>query len=243
MTIRAHVLLVEDDQATRGAVARNLEAHGYRVEFSGDAAGALRRWDAERPDIVLLDLGLPDLDGSAVVRRIRQDASTPILILSARTDERDKVATLEAGADDYVTKPFGMDELRARVGALLRRAGGAAAASDGSLTLGPIVVDVQARRVTVDGNELELTPREYELLKVMAGQPGRLLTKGRLLRAVWGTAYADEGHYLHVYVSRLRRKLAAADPSGRAGQLITAEPGVGYRIGEPTAKPDPGEER
>jgi two-component system KDP operon response regulator KdpE len=136
-----------------------------------------------------------------------------------------------------------MDELRARVGALLRRAGGAAAAADGSLTLGPIVVDVQAHRVTVDGNELELTPREYELLKVMAGQPGRLLTKGRLLRAVWGTAYADEGHYLHVYISRLRRKLAAADPSGRAGHLITAEPGVGYRIGEPSVKPDPAEER
>ncbi len=111
-------------QATRAAVARNLEAHGYRVDDAGDAAEALRRWDAERPDIVLLDLGLPDLDGAAVVRRIRHDATTPILILSARSDERDKVATLEAGADDYVTKPFGMDELRARVGALLRRAGG-----------------------------------------------------------------------------------------------------------------------
>jgi two-component system KDP operon response regulator KdpE len=232
VTVGAHVLLVEDDQATRAAVTRNLEAHGYRVDDAGDAAEVLRRWDAERPDIVLLDLGLPDLDGEAVVRRIRHDANTPILILSARSDEHDKVATLEAGADDYVTKPFGMDELRARVGALLRRAGGPAAASDGSLTLGPIVIDIAARRVTVDGRELDLTPREYELLKVMAGQPGRLLTKGRLLRAVWGTAYADEGHYLHVYVSRVRRKLASADPSGVAGQLITAEPGVGYRIGE-----------
>jgi two-component system, OmpR family, KDP operon response regulator KdpE len=239
----AHVLLVEDDQATRSAVARNLEAHGYRVEDAADAAAALRSWDAERPDIVLLDLGLPDLDGSAVVRHIRHDASTPILILSARSDERDKVATLEAGADDYVTKPFGMDELRARVGALLRRAGGPAAATDGSLTLGPIVVDVQARRASVAGRDLDLTPREYELLKVMAGHPGRLLTKGRLLRAVWGTAYADEGHYLHVYVSRLRRKLAAADPSGKAGQLITAEPGVGYRIGEPAAPGAASEER
>lgn len=233
MTAGAHVLLVEDDQPTREAVARNLEAHGYRVDGAADATTALRHWDAERPDIVLLDLGLPDLDGVAVVRRIRRDAITPILILSARSDERDKVATLEAGADDYVTKPFGMDELRARVGALLRRAGGPASAPDGTLTLGPIVIDVQARRVTVDGHVVTLTPREYELLKVMAGQPGRLLTKGRLLRAVWGSAYADEGHYLHVYISRLRRKLAVADPSGRAGQLITAEPGVGYRIGEP----------
>ncbi len=232
MTVGAHVLVVEDDQATRSAVTRNLEAHGYRIDTAGDAAEALRRWDAERPDIVLLDLGLPDLDGTSVVRHIRRDASTPILILSARSDERDKVATLEAGADDYVTKPFGMDELRARVGALLRRAGGPAASTDGSLTLGPIVIDIGARRVTVGGRELDLTPREYELLKVMVGQPGRLLTKGRLLRAVWGTAYADEGHYLHVYVSRLRRKLASADPSGVAGGFITAEPGVGYRIGE-----------
>ncbi len=243
MTGGARVLLVEDDHATREAVARNLEAHGYRVEGAEDAAAALRHWDAERPDIVLLDLGLPDLDGAAVVRRIRRDASTPILILSARSDERDKVGSLEAGADDYVTKPFGMDELRARVGALLRRAGGPGSGSDGSLTLGPIVVDVQARRVTVDGRDVDLTPREYELLKVMAGQPGRLLTKGRLLRAVWGSAYADEGHYLHVYVSRLRRKLAVADPSGKASQLITAEPGVGYRIGEHARPADPLEER
>jgi len=232
MTTGAHILLVEDDAATREAVGRNLEAHGYRVEAAVDVSDALRRWDADHPDIILLDLGLPDLDGSAVVRHVRRDAMTPILILSARSDERDKVATLEAGADDYVTKPFGMDELRARVGALLRRSGGPATDTSGLVVLGPIQVDLVARRVTVDGAPVELTPREYELLKVMASQPGRLLTKGRLLRAVWGTAYADEGHYLHVYVSRLRRKLSAADPSGVAASMIRAEPGIGYRIGE-----------
>jgi two-component system, OmpR family, KDP operon response regulator KdpE len=235
-TTAARVLLVEDDAATRDAVARNLEAHGFRVTESGDVAEALRRWDAERPDLILLDLGLPDLDGSAVVRHVRRDATTPILILSARSDERVKVATLEAGADDYVTKPFGMDELRARIGAVLRRAAGPAADQGGVVRLGPIVMDVAARRVTVDGAVVDLTPREYELLKVMIAQPGRLLTKGRLLRAVWGTAYADEGHYLHVYVSRLRRKLGAADPSGAAGALITAEPGIGYRIGDPSSR-------
>jgi two-component system KDP operon response regulator KdpE len=224
--------MVEDDAATRAAVGRNLTAHGYQVAQSGDVADALRRWDAERPDLILLDLGLPDLDGTAVVRHVRRDATTPILVLSARTDERDKVACLEAGADDYVTKPFGLDELRARVGALLRRAGGPAAAPDGRLSLGPIRLDPATRGVTVDGTTVELTPREYELLKVMLSQPGRLLTKGRLLRAVWGVAYADEGHYLHVYVSRLRRKLDAADPTGAASGLIAAEPGVGYRIGE-----------
>jgi two-component system KDP operon response regulator KdpE len=199
-------------------------------------AGALREWDAERPDLILLDLGLPDLDGIAVVRHVRRDATTPILILSARADERVKVETLDAGADDYVTKPFGMDELRARIGAVLRRAAGPAADTTGVVRLGRVAMDVGARRVTVGDSLVELTPREYELLKVMIAQPGRLLTKGRLLRAVWGTAYADEAHYLHVYVSRLRRKLAAADPTGAVEGLITAEPGIGYRVGDPSAR-------
>lgn len=229
------LLLVEDDAATRNAVARNLEAHGFRVEVAEDAAEAMRRLDAGRPDLVLLDLGLPDLDGSVVVRRIRRDGTIPILILSARADERDKVATLEAGADDYVTKPFGLDELRARIGALLRRAGGPATTVEGTVRLGPITLDIPDRRVEVAGEPVELTPREYELLKVIVTNPGRLLTKGRLLRAVWGTAYAGEAHYLHVYVSRLRAKLAAADPSGAAAGLISAEPGVGYRVGDPSA--------
>ena len=232
----ARILLVEDDVAMRTAVARNLLAHGFRVTSSGDVAGALREWDAERPDLVLLDLGLPDLDGSAVVRHVRRDATTPIVILSARADERIKVTALEAGADDYVTKPFGMDELRARIGAVLRRAAGPAADQAGVIRLGPIAIDVAAHLVTVSDRPVELTPREYELLKVMATQPGRLLTKGRLLRAVWGTAYADEAHYLHVYVSRLRRKLAAADQSGATDGLIVAEPGIGYRVGDPTAR-------
>jgi two-component system KDP operon response regulator KdpE len=236
MTTAARILLVEDDTATRVAVARNLEAHGFRVSESADVADALRRWDAERPDLILLDLGLPDLDGSAVVRHVRRDATTPIVILSARADERSKVASLEAGADDYVTKPFGMDELRARIGAVLRRAAGPAADAGGVVRLGPVAMDVAAHRVAVNGSSVDLTPREYELLKVMISQPGRLLTKGRLLRAVWGTAYADEGHYLHVYVSRLRRKLGAADPSGEAAALIVAEPGIGYRIGDPSAR-------
>jgi two-component system KDP operon response regulator KdpE len=234
MTTGARLLIVEDDEATRAAVAHNLAAHGYRVTGADDVASALRAWDAERPDLILLDLGLPDMDGIALVRHVRREASTPILILSARTTEAGKVACLEAGADDYVTKPFGLDELRARVGALLRRAGGPTATPDGRTVLGPIELDVAAHRVTVRGAPVELTPREFELLKVMIGSPGRVLTKGRLLRAVWGTAYADEAHYLHVYVSRLRRKLQAADPTGDAGRLISAEPGIGYRIGEPS---------
>ncbi len=232
MTTSAHLLVVEDDEPTRRAVAANLASHGYRVVEAGDGSEALRRWEAQRPDLMVLDLGLPDIDGSTVIRRVRRDATTPILILSARGAEKDKVGALEAGADDYVTKPFGMAELQARIAALLRRAAGPAADPTGIVSLGPVTLDIARHEVTVGDTPIDLTPREYELLKVMMAQPGRLLTRGRLLRAVWGTAYADEGHYLHVYVSRLRRKLDKADPSGRARGLIVAEPGVGYRIRE-----------
>jgi two-component system KDP operon response regulator KdpE len=228
----AHLLLVEDDEPMRRSVVANLAAHGYRVVEAGDVAAALRSWDAERPDLILLDLGLPDGDGGSVVRRVRRESTTPILVLSARGAERDKVAALEAGADDYVTKPFGLAELRARVAALLRRTAGQAADPAGMVSLGPVMLDVVRHVATVGGTPVDLTPREYELLKTMLSNPGRLLTKARLLRAVWGTAYADEGHYLHVYVSRLRRKLAAADQAGETRDLIVAEPGVGYRIAE-----------
>jgi two-component system KDP operon response regulator KdpE len=235
MTSGAHVLLVEDDPAVRSGVATNLAAHGYVVAEAADVAGAIRSWDAARPDQILLDLGLPDADGSTVIRRVRREATTPILILSARGDEADKVAALDAGADDYVTKPFGLAELRSRVAAILRRAAGPTADASGAIRHGPLTIDT-ARRVAAIGDAvLDLTPREYELLRTMLAQPGRVLTKARLLRAVWGTAYADEGHYLHVYVSRLRRKLAAADRDGVLRDLIAAEPGVGYRIAEAPA--------
>jgi two-component system KDP operon response regulator KdpE len=226
------VLLVEDDDAVRSSVAGNLAAHGYRVAEAANAGDAVRRWDAERPDVILLDLALPDADGATIIRRVRREATTPILVLSARGSEPDKVAALEAGADDYVTKPFGLAELRARVAALLRRTAGPAADVAGTIGHGPLRIDLTRHVATVDDRPLDLTPREYELLRTMLAQPGRLLTKARLLRAVWGTAYADEGHYLHVYVSRLRRKLAAADQDGSIRDLIVAEPGVGYRVAE-----------
>ena len=233
MTDGPHILVVEDDEATRRSVAANLVAHGYRIGEAGDVRAAMRSWEAARPDLILLDLGLPDDDGTVLIRRIRRDATTPILVLTARGAEADKVAALELGADDYVTKPFGLPELRARIGALLRRAGGAAADPGGRIVLGPVAIDVARRSVTAAGRPVQLTPREYELLKVMLSQAGRVVTRGRLLRAVWGAAYGDEAHYLHVYVSRLRRKLDEADPSGRSSGLILAEPGVGYRIVDP----------
>jgi two-component system KDP operon response regulator KdpE len=228
---------VEDDDAVRSTVAANLEAHGYRMVVAGDVAEAIRRWDAERPDLILLDLGLPDGDGTTIIRRVRRESTTPILVLSARGSEPDKVAALEAGADDYVTKPFGLGELRARIAALLRRTAGPAADTTGTIRHGTLTIDLSRRVASVDGDPLDLTPREYELLRTMLSQPGRLLTKARLLRAVWGTAYADEAHYLHVYVSRLRRKLAGADPDGSLRDLIIAEPGVGYRVAEASEEP------
>ena len=237
MTPGARLLIVEDDERARRSVVANLAAHSYRLTEAPDVASALRAWDAERPDVVLLDLGLPDGDGADVIKRIRREATTPILILSARGAERDKVAALEAGADDYVTKPFGLDELRARIAALLRRTAGPASDALGVVSIGPVRLDLTSRLATVGGTPVDLTPREYELLKTMLSSPGRLLTKARLLRAVWGTAYADEGHYLHVYVSRLRRKLAAADSTGATSRLIVAEPGVGYRIAEADRPP------
>jgi two-component system, OmpR family, KDP operon response regulator KdpE len=226
----ATLLVVEDDDATRGAVASFLRGHGHTVHEASDARTASAAWEAERPDLIILDLGLPDRDGLALVREIRRDAATPILILSARGREEDKVAALDLGADDYVTKPFGMTELRARIGALLRRAAGPAANEIGEVRVGPLLVDVGRHLVAIDGVPVHLTPREYEVLKVLVTHAGRLVTHGRLLRAVWGTAYSDEAHYVHVYVSQIRRKLEAADPSGRVRDLIVAEPGVGYRV-------------
>jgi two-component system KDP operon response regulator KdpE len=227
----ALLLLVEDDTTAATALAANLQGHGHVVEQVGSAAAALRAWDASRPDLILLDLGLPDRDGATVIRRVRSEAITPILVLSARSEERDRVEALELGADDYLTKPFGVSELRARVAALLRRAGGPAADPSGVLRVGDVSLDPVRRLVRVGGVAVDLTPREYELLKVLLARAGTVVTRGRLLRAVWGTAYSDEAHYLHVYVSRLRRKLAAAAPEPVAvDELIVAEPGVGYRV-------------
>jgi len=224
------ILIVEDDEATRAAVAANLAGHGYTVRSASDGEGALHEWEQARPDLVLLDIGLPGMSGLEVIRRLRGESATPIVIISARGGEGDKVAALDLGADDYVTKPFGMLELHARVRAALRRTLGPAAAADGAVEIGPLRLDPAQRRVTINGNELHLTPREYELLKVLLSHPGRLVTSGRLLRAVWGTGYAEEGHYIHVYVAQIRRKIAALDPDGALGDLLLAEPGIGYRV-------------
>jgi two-component system KDP operon response regulator KdpE len=228
----ASVLLVEDDEATRSLVAANLRGHGFEVRAAPDGEEALRLWEAQRPDAVLLDLGLPGMDGLSVIRHIRRDAQTPIIVLSARDQERDKVEALDLGADDYLAKPIGMAELGARLRAALRRSTSPAAEEGGVLRVGSVSLDPLRREVSVSGAPVHLTPREYELLKVLLSHAGRVVTRGRLLRAVWGQPYAEEAHYLHVHVAAIRRKLAAADPAGAAGRLIVADPGVGYRVRE-----------
>jgi two-component system KDP operon response regulator KdpE len=225
-----NVLVVEDDDETRAVLVRELTGRGYRVVEAPDGQAALRCWEARRPDVVLLDLGLPDMDGLAIIRRIRREATTPIVILSGRYEEREKVQALERGADDYVTKPFGVDELNARLRVALRRSAGPTADADGRLVNGILVLDVGHHEVRVAGERLDLTPREFEILRVLLTHAGRLMTKGRLLRSVWGEAYQGEDSYVYVHVSQLRRKLATADPTGALRDLIVTEPGVGYRV-------------
>jgi two-component system, OmpR family, KDP operon response regulator KdpE len=224
------LLLVEDDGEARRILATYLARRGYRVDEAGTASDARRLWEAHRADLILLDLGLPDADGEGIIRLVRREATTPIIILSARGEERDKISGLEAGADDYLTKPFSTDELNARIRAVIRRTGGAEAGADGRIRLGSVELDQLRREVRAGGALVRLTPREFELLKVFLSNPGRIVTRGRLLRAVWGAAYSEESHYVHVYVNRLRRKLSAADPSGATDRLIATEPGVGYRV-------------
>ena len=241
---RPTVLVVEDDDETRRALARELGARGYRVVEASNGRTALERWAARRPDVLLLDLGLPDMDGLQVIARVRREATTPIVILSGRYEEREKVAALERGADDYVTKPFGVDELNARLRVALRHAAGPAADTAGRMVVGPLSLDVSRHEVFVEDIRLDLTPREFEILRVLLANAGRLVTKGRLLRAVWGEAYQGEDSYVYVHVSQLRRKLAAADANGMLRDLIVTEPGVGYRVRGPgegwTAEPGDG---
>ncbi len=228
----AIILVVEDDDETRAVLVRELGSRGYRIQEAADGRSALERWEAARPDVILLDLGLPDMDGLEVIRRVRREAMTPIVILSGRYAEREKVEALERGADDFVTKPFGLDELHARLRVALRRAAGPISDVAARVVVGPLVFDANRHEVSVNGRPVDLTPREFELLRVLLGEAGRVVTKGKLLRAVWGQAYQGETSYVYVHVSQLRHKLAAADPEGALKDLIVTEPGVGYRVRE-----------
>ncbi|MBV9356609.1 MAG: response regulator transcription factor [Chloroflexi bacterium] len=223
----ARVLIVDDEPGIVRAVQTNLGRHDYRVDTATTGGEGLEAYARLHPDLVLLDLGLPDMDGLEVLRSIRERASTPVVVLSARDAERDKVTALDLGADDYLTKPFGINELLARVRVALRHAARPTTGTEPVIRFGEIELDLERRRLTVSGEDVHLTPTEWDLVKLFVENPDKILTDRAIMRAVWGATYRAQAHSLHVYVGRLRKKLEAGPGARR--HLVT-EPGVGYRF-------------
>lgn len=223
---RLTVLVVEDERPLREFVRRNLEVRGYSVLAAGNGLEALAFFNSENVDLVVVDLMMPKMDGLEVIRRIRQASQTPVIVLSALDEETDKVQALNLGADDYLTKPFGVNELLARIQAVIRRSRWSAQPTgSGQLAYGNLVVDLERRRAQYRGQELELTPTEYELLTFLMANAGKVLTHRTILRQVWGPEYGQEAEYLRVYIGRLRSKIEDDPISPR---YIITERGVGY---------------
>jgi two-component system KDP operon response regulator KdpE len=225
------VLLVDDEPQILRALSSTLRAAGYEIQTATTADEALTLAAVRPPDAVILDLMLPDRSGTDVCRELRTWTQVPIVVLSAVGDEREKVAALDAGADDYVTKPFGVEELLARLRAALRRVG---PPTDPVIEVGELRIDLEKRAVTVAGQPVQLTPHEYGLLRLFALNPGKLLTHKTILKEVWGPAYQTESHYLHVYVSQLRRKI---EPDPTRPRYLVTEPGAGYRLVDHLSSP------
>lgn len=225
----ARILVVDDEPALRRAVEANLAGHGFDVRGAESGAEALDLVPQFRPDLLLLDMVLPDMTGDDVIVTLRRRSSIPIIVLSVRGAEADKVRALQLGADDYLTKPFGVDELLARIRVALRHAVGAAGGREPVFRSGDLAVDLERREVRVAGELVHLTPTEYSLLGALIVSAGRVVTDRSLLQRVWGPEYGSEDHYLHVYMARLRKKLErdAANP-----RHLRTEPGVGYRLME-----------
>ena len=222
------VLVVDDEPQILRGLQTMLRGAGYDVATAATAADALAAAAAHPPEAVILDLVLPDGRGTDVARELRTWTDVPVIVLSAVGEEQEKVAALDAGADDYVTKPFGVDELLARLRAALRRV---VPTSDSVITVGKLEIDVPNRSVLLAGERVKLSPHEFDLLRVLAQNEGKLLTHRTLLREVWGPSYQSEAHYLHVYVSNLRRKL---EPDPASPRYLLTEPGAGYRLVDPT---------
>jgi two-component system KDP operon response regulator KdpE len=221
------IVLIEDEPQIRRFLRATLTGQGYRLFEAGTAADGLVEVASRQPDVVIIDLGLPDVDGLEVIRRLREWSKVPVIVLSARGQERDKVGALDAGADDYVSKPFSAGELLARLRVALRHAAGAAHEESAAFTVGELQVDLLRRHVTVAGSEVRLTPIEYKLLATLVRYAGRVVTHQQLLREVWGPTHDDQSHYVRVYMAHLRHKIEA-EPA-RPRYLLT-EPGVGYRL-------------
>jgi len=219
------VLVIDDEPSILRALRINLTARNYEVSTAIDGTSGLAAVSRERPDAVILDLGLPDMDGTEVIHGVRGWSTTPIIVLSVWGAEHQKVAALDAGADDYVTKPFGMDELLARLRAAVRRA--SPAPDEPVITTQDFTVDLAAKRVTRDGADVRLTPTEWQLLEILVRNRGRLVTQKQLLQDIWGPSYGSESNYLRVYIAQLRRKLEQEPSHPR--HLLT-EPGMGYRF-------------
>jgi two-component system, OmpR family, KDP operon response regulator KdpE len=230
------VLVVDDEPQILRALRTALRAHGHEVFVAANGEDALSEAAQAQPELVILDLALPDMEGTDVLRELRGWSTVPVIVLSVRDAQASKVAALDAGADDYVTKPFGLDELLARMRATVRRAG-AREESPPVLRFGPLAVDLARTLATLDGEPVHLTKTEWALLEAMVTNPGKLLTHRWLLQRVWGPRYGDESNYLRVYVRQLRQKLG---DHAAAPRLIATEPGVGYRwLPEPDPEPDP----
>jgi two-component system KDP operon response regulator KdpE len=227
MNDKPTALLVEDEPQIRRFVRAALEQEGWQVHEATSIERGLIDAGTRRPDLVVLDLGLPDGDGIDFITDVRKWSAVPIIVLSARTMESEKIRALDAGADDYLSKPFGTGELLARVRATLRRQRQPAERLDGSVRFGSVAVYLQERSVTRDGRHVHLTPTEYRLLSVLVGNAGRVMTNPQLLRAVWGPGHAESGHYLRIYMGHLRHKLE--DDPAQPRHLLT-ETGVGYRL-------------
>jgi two-component system, OmpR family, KDP operon response regulator KdpE len=219
------ILVVDDDPHLLRALTIALTARGYRTSPAPDATTALQAAATAAPDLAVIDLGLPDLDGISIIESLRGWSTAPIIVLSARHDETAKINALDAGADDYVTKPFGMGELLARIRAALRRA--APADEQPLVSTAAFTVDLAAKRVTTPGGEIRLTPTEWQLLEILVRSPGRLITQRQLLQEVWGPRYEKETNYLRVHLANLRRKL---EPEPSTPRYLITEPGIGYRF-------------
>ncbi|MCG9969553.1 response regulator [Pelotomaculum terephthalicicum JT] len=222
---RTRILVIDDEKQIRRLLKVTLSEHDYEVEEAVDGREGINKVLYCKPELIILDLGLPDMDGIEVIKKLREWSNTPIIIISVREQESEKIAALDSGADDYVTKPFGMGELLARIRAAMRHASGAG--DEPVINFDELVVDIARRRVTIGEKEIKLTPTEYEILKNLAVYAGKVLTHKQLLRAVWGPAYLNDAQYLRVYIGQLRRKIEV-DPS-RPRHIIT-ESGVGYRL-------------